>query len=278
VTTTLRPTGPDQYDADGVRSRSYDVCVNSRPIGLLRLTVDPQYGPVTGRVTQLVVDESERRRGRGAVAALAAEEVLREWGCRRVELSLPARADAALGLVAGLGYSERSRSMVKALGEEPQLPPGSTVRPMSEAEFPAWRETGQPRLRQAMTERGLPVEEAERRAAESFEALLPGGASTRGAVLRVLAHEGDDVGRIWVELERSPRQDSDGYVYEVDVDAARRGHGHGRTLMLVAEREALAAGGRTLGLHVLTANTPAIRLYSSLGYRVVEHHFHKPLL
>lgn len=278
MTTTLRPTGPDQYDAHGVRSRSYDICVNSRPVGLLRLTVDPQYGPVTGRVTQLVVEERDRRRGRGAVAALAGEEVLRGWGCRRVEITVPAAAEGALALAAGLGYSERSRSMLKELGEEPSLPTGSAVRPLTDAEFPAWREYGLPRLARTMTERGLSAEEAARRSAASFETLLPGGASTRGAALRVLAHEGADVGRIWVELERSPRQDSDAYVYEVEVDEDRRGKGHGRTLMLVAEREAVATGAHTLGLHVFTANTPATRLYSSLGYRVVEHHFHKPLL
>jgi ribosomal protein S18 acetylase RimI-like enzyme len=278
VTTTLRPTGPDQYDADGIRSRSYDICVNSRPVGLLRLTVDPQYGPGTGRVTRLVVEEGERRRGRGAVAALAAEEVLRGWGCRRVEMSVPAEAEAALGLAGGLGYQERSRSMVKELGEAPDLPPGSADRPMTEGEFPAWRESGQPRLRQSMTDRGLSAEEAARRAVQSLDALLPAGASTPGAALRVLAHDGTDVGRVWVELERSPREDSGAYVYEVEVDEARRGRGHGRTLMLVAEREALAAGARTLGLHVLIANTPAMRLYSSLGYRVTEHHFWKPLL
>lgn len=278
MTTTLRPTGPDQYDADGIRSRSYDICVNSRPVGLLRLTVDPKYGPVAGRVTQLVVDERERRRGRGAVAALAAEEVLRDWGCRGVEITVPADAEAALGLVAGLGYRERSRSMLKELGEEPRLPRGSSVRPMNDAEFAAWRESGLPRLVETMTERGLPADEAGRRAAASFRELLPGGASTPGVALRVLAHEGADAGRLWLALERTPRPDSDAYVYEVEVDEDQRGHGHGRTLMLVAEREALAAGARTLGLHVLVANTPAIRLYSSLGYRVTEHHFRKQLL
>ncbi|RAJ60624.1 acetyltransferase (GNAT) family protein [Streptomyces sp. Amel2xB2] len=278
MTTTLRPTGPDQYDADGVRSRSYDICVNSRPVGLLRLTVDPEYGPVTGRVTQLVVEERDRRRGRGAVAALAGEEVLRGWGCRRVEISVPAAAHAALALTAGLGYTERSRSMLKDVGEEPPLPSGSAVRPMDQAEFEVWREDGQPRLAQTMIERGLSAEEAARRAAASFARLLPQGASTHGAALRVLAHEDAVVGRVWVELERSPREDSDAYVYEVEVEEESRGSGHGRTLMLVAEREAAAAGARTLGLHVLSANTAAMRLYSSLGYRVAEHHFHKPLL
>ncbi|OEU88780.1 acetyltransferase [Streptomyces abyssalis] len=277
MTTTLRPTGPDQYDADSVRSRSYDICVNSRPVGLLRLTVDPQYGPVTGRVTQLVVDERERRRGRGAVAALAAEEVLRDWGCRRVEITVPARAEAALGLVAGLGYRERSRSMIKQLGEEPRLPPGSTDRPMTEAEFPAWVAGGRPKLLRMFADRGVPDSELESRADESNRALLPAGVHTRGAVLRVLVHEGADVGSVWIETARSPRKDTDSYVYEVEVAEQQRGRGHGRSLMLIAERESLAAGARVLGLHVYCANTPALRLYSSLGYSAVEQHFYKPL-
>jgi ribosomal protein S18 acetylase RimI-like enzyme len=112
----------------------------------------------------------------------------------------------------------------------------------------------------------------------AVDELLPEGAATRGVALRVLAHEGADVGRVWVALGHGPRSDCDAYVYEVEVDAALRGRGHGRTLMLVAEREALAAGARTLGLHVLAANSPAVNLYSSLGHRPVEYHFHKPLL
>lgn len=277
MTTTLRPTGPDQYDADGVRSRSYDICVNSRPVGLVRLTVDPQYGPVTGRVTQLVVDERERRRGRGAVAALAAEEVLRDWGCRQVETTVPAGADGASTLACGLGYRERSRSMLKQLQQEPQLPAGSTARPLTEAEFPAWAARGRPRLLRMLAARGVPDGELERRADESNRALLPAGAATRGAVLRVLVHGGSEVGSVWIETASSPRKDADSYVYEVEVAERHRGRGHGRSLMLVAERESLAAGARVLGLHVYCDNTTALRLYSSLGYRAVERHFCKPL-
>lgn len=278
MTTTLRPTGPEQRDADGARSRSYDICVNSRPVGLLRLATHARYGPTTGRVEQLVVEERERRRGRGAVAALAAEEVLRDWRCRSVEMSVPAGAQGALKLAGGLGYRERSRSMLKDLGEAPQLPEGSSARPMTDEEFPAWRERGEPKLRRTFTERGLPDDEVERAVEESFRRLLPAGAATRGAVLRVLAHEGADVGTVWIDVERSPRTDADSYVYEVEVAEGRRGHGHGRSLMLVAERESLAAGARVIGLNVYTHNTPALRLYSSLGYRPVEHHFFKQLL
>jgi GNAT superfamily N-acetyltransferase len=278
VTTTLRPTGPEQFDVEGVRSRCYDICVNSRPVGSLKLSTDPQKGPTTGRVVGLAVDDAERRRGRGAVAALSAEEVLRRWGCNRVETSIPADAHAALGLAGSLGYQERGRSMLKELGDRPRLPPGSEDRAMTQAEFPAWRERGQPLQQRLLAERGVPPHEVVRRAADAFDGLLPLGADTPTAALRVLVHDGEEVGVVWVELERSPRRDAGAYVYEVEVDEAYRGRGHGRSLMLVAEREALDSGAGILGLHVYAYNTPALNLYSSLGYRPVELHFFKPLL
>ncbi|MFD7833497.1 GNAT family N-acetyltransferase, partial [Kitasatospora sp. NPDC059803] len=52
---------------------------------------------------------------------------------------------------------------------------------------------------------------------------------------------------------------------------------HGRTLMLLAERECLAAGVRDLGLNVFAGNEVAIRLYASLGYRVTNRIYGKPL-
>ncbi|MFE7426818.1 GNAT family N-acetyltransferase, partial [Streptomyces sp. NPDC057545] len=48
-------------------------------------------------------------------------------------------------------------------------------------------------------------------------------------------------------------------------------------LMLRAEHITLDAGARSLGLHVFAANTPALRLYESLGYRTTRHHLTKPL-
>lgn len=278
MTTTLRPTGPEQRDPEGVRSRAYEICVNSRPVGLLRLATDAQYGPVAGRIEQLVVDERERRRGRGAVAALAAEEVLRGWGCARVEAGIPVRAPEALRLAASLGYRERSRSMLKELAEEPPLPEGSVPRPMTDAEFPGWLERGRPQLIDTLLDRGVPADQAERRAEEAFGALLPAGNATGGALLRVLVHHGTEVGTVWVEVENSPRPEAESYVYDIKVDERRRGRGHGRTLMLVAERESLAAGARRIALNVYAGNEPALGLYASLGYRPVEHHLYKPLL
>ena len=89
----------------------------------------------------------------------------------------------------------------------------------------------------------------------------------------VLEHEGTRVGTLWVALT-----DDKAYVYDVEADAAHRGHGHGRSLMLLAEAQAIAAGRRVLGLNVFAGNTPAERLYESLGYETTRHVLYKNLL
>src|SRR6478735_6515722 len=105
MTTTLRPSGPLQQNADGARARSYDVCDNGRPVGAVSISTDDAFGASAGVVRSLSVDEARRRRGRGTIAALAAEEVLRGWGCTQVRLVAPADNGAARSLAAVLGYT-----------------------------------------------------------------------------------------------------------------------------------------------------------------------------
>ncbi|MGY1454900.1 GNAT family N-acetyltransferase [Streptomyces sp. SS8] len=276
MTTTLRPTGPERRAADGARSRSYDICVNGRPAGRLRLATDERFGPSAGRIEELAVHGPDRRRGRATVAALAAEEVLRGWGCRRIEASVPADAGPALRLAAALGYTERGRSMAKELSEAPALPPGSTVRPLEADEYPAWLESRREAYARLWTERGMDPARARARSGADHAGLLPGGPDTAGTALRVLVHGGADVGTLW--LATAHARGPGAWVFDVEVAPAHRGRGHGRTLMLAAERECLAAGVRTLGLHVFTDNTAALRLYESLGHRPTAHHLHKPLI
>ncbi|MFE7122373.1 GNAT family N-acetyltransferase, partial [Streptomyces sp. NPDC057654] len=94
--------------------------------------------------------------------------------------------------------------------------------------------------------------------------------------LRFLVHDGEDVGALWVRT-RGPKG-TGGFVCDIEVVPAHRGRGHGRTLMLVAERECLAAGTDRIGLSVFADNIPALRLYESLGYEATESRFYKPLL
>ncbi|MFB7635965.1 GNAT family N-acetyltransferase [Streptomyces sp. NPDC056149] len=276
MTTTLRPAGPEVRHDDGRRSRPYDICVNSRRVGGIQLATDARFGPTAGRIEALTVDAPDRHRGRATVAALAAEEVLRGWGCRQIELTVPAEAEAAVRLSAALNYTERSRIMSRPLTRPGPLPDGSADRPLAEAEFAAWRDAAIAEHVRQETAQGMPRERAEEISPGRHDALLPEGAATAGQVLRVLVHEDSDVGTLWLAL-RLPGQPG-GYVMDLRVAPERRGEGHGRSLMLVAERETLAAGRSSLALNVRPDNAPALGLYRALGYRTAAYRLWKPIL
>lgn len=274
MTTTLRPAEAERRAADGGRARRFTVCVNSRPVGSIQLATDQRFGPEAGCIVSLDIDVRDRGRGRGTVAALAAEEVLRGWGCRRVEVRVPADAEVALRLAGALGYAEVNRGMSKSLPDTaPLLPEGVEARPMREDEYSAWHEQDRARYIDGWVRRGVPYEQAAAKADTEYRTLLRDGPHTADAVLRVLTQAGEVIGWLWVGL-----RSGSAWVYAVEVAEGRRGHGHGRNLMLLAERECLAAGVRTLGLNVFAGNVPAQRLYESLGYRPTTMYLSKPLL
>ncbi|MFJ7076517.1 GNAT family N-acetyltransferase [Streptomyces sp. NPDC098781] len=274
MTTTLRPTEPLQHHEDGTRSRRFQVCVNGRPVGAVHLGTHPVFGDAVARIPELRIEEPDRRRGRGTVAALAAEEVARGWGCRRIEVTVPADAGPALRLATALGYVLRNRGMEKSLGgTPPTLPPGSRARPMTEAEYGPWLDRGRASYARRWIDGGVPEAEARAKSERDHAALLPNGPRTPGVHLSVVEHEGTPVGTLWWA-----ERDGVAFVYDVEADAAHRGKGHGRTLMLLAEAQAIAAGHRTIGLNVLTGNAPAERLYDSLGYGTTQYALYKTLL
>ncbi|MER5529143.1 GNAT family N-acetyltransferase [Streptomyces sp. NPDC002677] len=274
MTTTLRPAEPLQHEVDGTRSRRYQVCVNSRPVGAVHLGVSPDFGDDVGRILDLCIEEPDRRRGRGTVAALAAEEVLRGWGCTRIEASVPAAAEAALKAATAVGYLVRNRHMQKPLGDTPPgLPAGSRGRPMTPAEFGPWREAHQEGYARSWIERGVPEAEARAKALRDTTTFLPDGLATAGMAVRVLEHEGTPVGTLWT----GTREDR-AFVYKVEVDARHRGRGHGRTLMLLAEAQGVADGRPAIVLNVFAGNTPAERLYESLGYETTVYYLYKNLI
>lgn len=275
MTTTLRPAESEQRWRGGVRARRFHVCVNGRPVGETTLCTDARFGPEVGRIAALRIDHDQQRRGRGTVAALAAEEVLRGWGCRRIEVSVRTEDAAALRLAGVLGYVVRNRSMLKELPDVPPvLPEGAVVRPMTEAEYPGWAARKRDEYIDAWTRRGVPEAQARDKADADDRAALPDGLATPGVLLRVLEADGEAVGDLWV----GRRDEETGFVFNVRVAEGRRGRGHGRTLMLAAERECLAAGLRRLGLNVFAGNEAAEGLYAALGYGVTQVHLAKPLI
>ncbi|MGW0791736.1 GNAT family N-acetyltransferase [Streptomyces sp. NPDC002911] len=278
MTTTIRPAGPVQQGADGARVRTYDVCDNGRPVGAVGISTDPAFGPSAGILTTLGIEEAHRRRGRGTVAALAAEEVLRGWGCNQVSLVAPAENAAAQALAAVLGYTERSRNMLKSLRRTaPALPAGVTGRPMTELEYAEWAATSVGTYAREWMERGVPEEQARRKSERDHSMNLPDGLATPGMYFHVLVHDGAVVGNVWVARREMPDGDDLGYVFDVEVREEHRGQGYGRALMHLAEDITLDAGLGLLGLHVFASNTPALRLYESLGYEVTQYNLAKAL-
>ncbi|MEU8464922.1 GNAT family N-acetyltransferase [Streptomyces sp. NPDC029003] len=278
MTTTLRPCGPLRHSDDGARSRPYEVRVNSRRVGALTIASDTPFGPTVGEIRDLAVDERDRRRGRATVAALAAEEVLRGWGCRRVRITVPADSAGGLRLAAALGYTEHSRTMAKELpAGPPALAGGTAGRPMTPAEYEVWLARAVEGYERSWIARGMSPAAARAKSRTDHARQLPQGLDTPGVYLRVLEADGVPVGQVWLAA-RDPQEGGAAFVFDVEVAGEHRGRGHGRGLMLLAERTALAAGHRRLGLHVFADNTPARRLYESLGYVTTDVHCAKDLI
>ncbi|WP_030256182.1 MULTISPECIES: GNAT family N-acetyltransferase [Streptomyces] len=281
MTTTLRPEGPETPTAAGGRTRRWRILSNGHPVGALRTTATPNGGQLWGEISELEVAEA-RGRGRGTFGALAAEEVLRNWGCVRVDVRIPEPASIARSLAATLGYTERMRTMSKRLTDAPALPAGLAVRPIGAEALRAWLDEGAERFTRALVASGLTEEQARAKVDGGRRHRLPEGAGTPGVVLSSLygADGGPGpYGSIWLALHLRDLPDGEplAWVMVVEVSPAHRGRGHGRTLMLLAERECLAAGVRNLGLNVFADNAVAVRLYGSLGYRVTERLYGKAL-
>jgi ribosomal protein S18 acetylase RimI-like enzyme len=144
---------------------------------------------------------------------------------------------------------------------------------MTEAEFGPWLDKGREDYARNWIARGVPEAEARAKSERDHAVLLPDGPATPDMLFSVLEHEGTSVGTLWLAL-----RDEGAFVFDVEADAAHRGKGHGRTLMLLAEAQAIAAGKRTIGLNVFAGNTPAERLYESLGYETTQYSLYKQLL
>ncbi|MFF2077347.1 GNAT family N-acetyltransferase [Kitasatospora sp. NPDC058162] len=281
MTTTLRPEGPETPTTAGGRTRRWRILSNGHQIGALRTTSARHGSELWGEISELEITEG-RGRGRGTFGALAAEEVLRTWGCTRVDVVVPETAPIARGLATALGYTERMRNLGKSLTTAPALPAGATARPIHAAEFPAWIDRAAREYVHSLRESGLTEEQARAKSRLDHQNVLQQGVDTPGVALRRL-HGPDGaaepLGSLWVNLHLRDLPDGTplAWVMVVEVSAAHRGRGHGRTLMLLAERECLAAGVRELGLNVVSGNEVALRLYASLGYRVVNRCYGKPL-
>nr|WP_161556697.1 GNAT family N-acetyltransferase [Micromonospora acroterricola] len=156
-----------------------------------------------------------------------------------------------------------------------------TLTPMSEQELTPLRESLEEVYAEDLaTHRGLTPQAARERSASQLRELLPAGAATEGALLRVARVDDTEVGWIWVTLPGTPGATDKGsraWIHNIEVHPAHRGRGHARRMIQLMEAELAQLGVPELGLNVFGTNTVAIGLYRSLGFEVAAQQMVKRL-
>ncbi|SDT26331.1 GNAT family N-acetyltransferase [Actinopolymorpha singaporensis] len=212
-----------------------------------------------------------RRRGIASAARAHVEDWARANDLPRVGTTIDPNDPAQAALFGS--YTVTAQHMQRTLDEPPDLPEGLVGRAMTEAEFPAWREQDVAGYADEIAVgRALSPEEALAQANAEFDELLPDGPATAQHSIWVLETGDEPPGRtysavIWL---RHHLEAGRAFVFGVSVVPERRGRGLGRAVMRLGERAVLAAGDSVLALNVFGPNTPAINLYTSLGYHVTD--------
>lgn len=158
------------------------------------------------------------------------------------------------------------------------MPEGLRLRPMTQEEYDVYGVMSQHEYAQQIADSGqLDLEAATKRSAVEFAELLPEGLQSSGMHLwTALDGEGEAVGLGWIELRRRSAGVS-AWIYDIHVEAGRRGEGLGRALMEALQDASRELGATTIALNVFGHNTAAIRLYDSLGYAVTAQQMKRDL-
>ena len=145
-----------------------------------------------------------------------------------------------------------------------------TLRSLDTEHFPAWLARSRAAYARDLVAAGHTAVAAHRHADESLARSFPSGTPGPGhAVFDVVDDGGATAGHLWIGPDTS---DDAGawWVWDIAIDADKRGRGLGRSAMVLGEEYAQARGAHTLGLSVFGFNTGARGLYESLGYQTTS--------
>jgi GNAT superfamily N-acetyltransferase len=153
------------------------------------------------------------------------------------------------------------------------------LRPLRADEFDAWLARSRARYADDMVANaGMTTEAAQRKAELDAQAVLSAGIATPGHHLLVVEDgDGRAVGTLWFAVGTSHEGVARAYLYEVEIDEARRGEGLGRAAMEALEERVRALGYDRIELNVFGGNGVARSLYASLGYAETAVHMAKEL-
>jgi ribosomal protein S18 acetylase RimI-like enzyme len=113
---------------------------------------------------------------------------------------------------------------------------------------------------------GMSPEEASKNVERNRDQLFVDGEPIEGQFIFDVVGDDGVVGSLW--LGNRPGSD-EWYIYNIVVEADRRGRGLGRSTMEAAEAYVKAHGGHRLGLNVFGPNAVARSLYESMDYQVM---------
>jgi mycothiol synthase len=222
--------------------------------------------PAEGPSGELVIHPAHRRRGLGLALTNA---VLAEAGTRPLRLWAHGDLPGA-GALAGRAGFERIRAlwtMRRSLREPldtPRFPDGITVRTFSVGQDEAaWTDLNRRAFAHHPEQGAWTLEDLSLREREPW--FDPAG-------FFLAERPGKLAGFHWTKIHGAnpggpaPGHEAIGEVYVVGVDPAERGSGLGRALTLEGLRYLRSRGLQDVMLYVDESNTPAIRLYESLGF------------
>ncbi|MEV4250922.1 GNAT family N-acetyltransferase [Streptosporangium canum] len=136
--------------------------------------------------------------------------------------------------------------------------------------FPAWLERSRAEYAKDLVTAGQTPEDAYRLSAESTARSFPSGRPRAGhMVFDVVDDAGATIGYLWIGPDASGDAGA-WWIWDIEIDADKRGRGFGRMAMVLGEEYARAQGAHTLGLSVFGFNTGARGLYESLGYETTS--------
>ncbi|GAA3385705.1 GNAT family N-acetyltransferase [Streptomyces racemochromogenes] len=224
--------------------------------GWIAVGVTEDNGAVVGRIHDLTL-----ARGREW-----AERWCAEHGAERVEV----RLTGGRGPGAFADYAVRGQNRMRAVAARPELPPGLTVRRLTEEEYPAWyaaEEAGY--IADIVRAGALTPEQAKEKSDRDFAQYLPQGYLTPGHAFYAMEAEGEVIGTGWVNHGFLPGVT---FGFSLEVHEEHRGKGYGRAAMAVGEWATRQGGDEAMMFNVFGGNEVAMGLYDSTGFAVLDEY------
>ncbi|MER6255767.1 GNAT family N-acetyltransferase [Streptomyces sp. NPDC001584] len=222
--------------------------------GWIAVGVSQDDGVTVGRIHDLTVP-----RGRAW-----AERWCAEHGAQRVEVRLTGGAGEFTD------YPVRKQIRMSATAERPELPPGLTVRRLTEEEYPAWYAAEEAAYIADIVRSGaLTPEQAKAKSDQDFARYLPRGYLTPGHAFYVMEADGRAVGTGWVNHGFLPGVT---FGFSLEVYEEQRGKGYGRAAMAVGTWATRQGGDEAMMFNVFGGNDVAMSLYDSTGFAVLDEY------